>query len=136
MGKYIPPEKMTVEQILEVIEAAYTRWNYIANNGCQDPFWEDGFNMNLVRKHIMYWYSILATKETELGETESQQEQISFFAPDKKEDKEDNVVSFTLRPIPPEVPSNYMVANCKYSNRLKGKNGQNLIWGEPGQYKA
>ena len=52
MGRYIPPEKITKEQIFKEIKAEYTRWNYIANNGSQDPFWPDGCNMNLIKNHI------------------------------------------------------------------------------------
>lgn len=31
------------------------RWNDINENGCNDPFWPDGCNMNLVRNHILYY---------------------------------------------------------------------------------
>ena len=50
MEKYIPPEKMTVEQIRANIDERFRAWNQIAQNGCSDPFWPDGVNMNLVRK--------------------------------------------------------------------------------------
>lgn len=37
-------------------------WKYINENGCNDPFWPDGCNMNLVRNHILYYRgSILET---------------------------------------------------------------------------
>lgn len=29
-------------------------WNHLKEYGGQDPFWEDGANMNLVRNHIIY----------------------------------------------------------------------------------
>ena len=32
----------------------YTRWKYIYDNGCSDPTYEDGVNINLVRNHISY----------------------------------------------------------------------------------
>lgn len=53
MGKYIPPEKMTVEQIQDNIDERFRAWNQIAQNGCSDPGWPDGVNMNLVRNHII-----------------------------------------------------------------------------------
>lgn len=28
-------------------------WNYINENGCNDPFYPDGCNMNLTRNHII-----------------------------------------------------------------------------------
>jgi len=37
-------------EIIKEIE----RWIYIGENGCSDPSWCDGFNMNLVRNHIIY----------------------------------------------------------------------------------
>lgn len=137
MGRYIPPEKMTKEQIFQEIEAEYTRWNYIANNGCQDPFWPDGCNMNLIRNHIIYWYSILATKQAEPAEQAEQleQEQISLFSLDEKDALTDTV-DFQIKPIPPEVPSGYMVRECKYSNRLKDRKITNIVWGDKGEYKA
>ena len=53
MGKYISPEKMTVEQIQDNIDERFRAWNQIAQNGCSDPGWPDGVNMNLVRNHII-----------------------------------------------------------------------------------
>lgn len=29
-------------------------WKDICENGCSDPFWPDGTNMNLTRNHIIY----------------------------------------------------------------------------------
>lgn len=34
---------------------SYEQWDNIYANGCQDPFWEDGVNLNLVRNHIIYY---------------------------------------------------------------------------------
>ena len=30
------------------------RWDSIWKNGCSDPYWPDGTNMNLTRNHIIY----------------------------------------------------------------------------------
>ncbi|NYB73874.1 hypothetical protein HZF24_06940 [Sedimentibacter hydroxybenzoicus DSM 7310] len=42
---------MTLE---EELKERYEHWNHLKQYGCQDPFWEDGCNMNLVRNHIIY----------------------------------------------------------------------------------
>lgn len=42
---------MTLE---EELKERYERWNHLKQYGGQDPFWEDGCNMNLVRNHIIY----------------------------------------------------------------------------------
>ena len=33
---------------------SFLRWEYIYTHGCSDPFYEDGYNINLVRNHIIY----------------------------------------------------------------------------------
>ena len=40
--KYISHECMTIQQIQAELEQEYQRWNYIAANGCQDPFSPQG----------------------------------------------------------------------------------------------
>lgn len=62
MSKYIPPERMTEAQIREEVNREFRRWNELAAGGCRDPHWPDGYNMNLVRNHIIYWYSLLREK--------------------------------------------------------------------------
>ena len=121
MGKYIPPEQMTVEQIRASIDERFRAWNQIAQHGCSDPGWPDGVNMNLVRNHIIYYYRLL-------HERQAWQVQISLF---------DAPASTRERPIPPEVPDNYMVAGCEHSHRLdKSGWGDKLVWGEKGEYTA
>ncbi|MPM35522.1 hypothetical protein SDC9_82115 [bioreactor metagenome] len=44
--------KKTVEQYLQ---NSFERWQSIYKNGCNDPFWSDGLNINLVRNHIIYY---------------------------------------------------------------------------------
>ena len=121
MAKYIPPEQMETQQIQAEIDREFQRWNNIACSGCQDPTWPDGVNMNLVRNHIIYWYNLLDEK---LGAGI----QTSLF---------DNSTGESLRrPVPPKVPDQYMVAGCKYSDRLNGRCGQPLVWGVKGEYRA
>ena len=52
-------KKKTVEQELtecrENIVSQIEHWQDINKNGCNDPAWQDGCNMNLVRNHILYY---------------------------------------------------------------------------------
>lgn len=120
MGSCIPPDKMTAEQIQAEIDHEFAVWNNIAQNGCSDPSWPDGINMNLTRNHIIYYYRLL-------HERRAAQTQISLFdAPDDADE----------RPVPPEVPDNYMVAGCQHSHRLDKFSQEKLVWGEKGEYSA
>ena len=67
------------------LEESYARWEYLYENGCSDPFYEDGINLNLVRNHIIYYKQMLE-KENSL-----------FGLPDAY-----------YRELPPEVGSKYM----------------------------
>ena len=45
------------EQLLQLSKECanyFERWNDLYENGGQDPFWEDGVNLNLTRNHILY----------------------------------------------------------------------------------
>lgn len=112
MSAYIPPEKMTEAQIREQLDAAYKHWDDLKKNGGADPAWPDGLLLNLVRNHIIYWYRFLR-------ECTSQTVQLSMF--DAGMDLQDE------RPLPPEVPNNYMVPNGKYRDRLNGRY-ENLLF--------
>lgn len=99
--KYKAPEDKSVEELYAEIEAEFARWDYIYSYGCQDPFWADGTNLNLIRNHIIYWSRFLQDKLTGI--------QISLFPTD--------VV--LKRPLPPKVPENYMAPQGQYPDRLK-----------------
>lgn len=51
-------KKKTPEQELKAlcrdIRREIDHWDDINENGCNDPFWADGTNMNLTRNHILY----------------------------------------------------------------------------------
>ena len=121
MAKYISPEQMTVQQIQAEVDQEFQRWNDIACKGCQDPFWPDGVNMNLVRNHIIYWYKLLDEKQNTDTQT-------SLFDIQAEETPR--------RPVPPIVPDQYMVAGCEHSNRLNGGRNHSLLWGTKGEYHA
>lgn len=106
MSRYIPPEEMNEAQIREQLDAEYQHWDDLKKNGCSDPAWPDGVNLNIVRNHIIYWYRLLR-------ERTSQTVQLSMF--DAGMDLRNE------RPLPPEVPDRYMVPTGKYPDRLNGK---------------
>lgn len=84
-------KKLTPEEELVHLEKectkSYERWDDLFHNGGQDPFWEDGVNLNLVRNHIIY-----AQREMQriCGE-------IGYFMPE-----------IANRELPPIVDSKYM----------------------------
>ena len=121
MAKYIPPEQMTIQQIQAEIDKEFQQWNDISGQGCQDPGWPDGTNMNLIRNHIIFWYK-------QLDEKNSADTQTSLF--------DNPIEEESRRPVPPEVSDQYMVAGCKYSDRLNGRYSRPLEWGRKGEYQA
>ncbi|MBR2890361.1 MAG: hypothetical protein IKC09_08820 [Oscillospiraceae bacterium] len=108
MGKYIPPEERTEAQIRADLAEDFARWDHLSKEGCSDPFWPDGVNMNLVRNHIIYHYQLLREKI-------EQPVQLSLFDTGMDLSGE--------RPVPPKVPDNYMVPGGKYPDRLCTRNG-------------
>lgn len=44
-----------VKQYCVKIRKEIQHWKDINQNGCNDPFWSDGCNMNLTRNHIIYY---------------------------------------------------------------------------------
>lgn len=81
----------------EEIRKEIQHWKYINQNGCNDPFWSDGCNMNLTRNHIIY-----------------AQEQVRKIC-------EENQIPLPEEyyfSVPPEVDNQYM-ANLKQKERVK-----------------
>lgn len=81
------------KSIIESLEL----WKHINKNGCNDPFWEDGLNMNLVRNHIIYYKNMTAQICEENG----------LILPEEY-----------YLPLPPEVDSEYM-ANLNQKERVQ-----------------
>lgn len=48
------PEQQ-IKCLCEKIRERISHWKDICENGCNDPSWADGCNMNLVRNHIIYY---------------------------------------------------------------------------------
>lgn len=57
-------KQKTPEQELELLRENILHeraiWENINENGCNDPFWADGCNMNLTRKHILSYRNEIA----------------------------------------------------------------------------
>jgi len=69
------------------------RWQDIYENGCADPSWSDGCNLNLIRNHIIYYCrNIRAICAEHVFE----------------------VPPVCTQPIPQKVDDNYMAVNGKY----------------------
>lgn len=70
------------EKIENKLVSAFKGWEQMQRYGGHDPFWEDGYNMNLARNHIIHCKNKL--------------EELSYFP------------EIYYRDTPPEVNSNYM----------------------------
>ena len=94
-------KKKTPDQELEIlrrdIREEVASWEYINQNGCNDPFWPDGANMNLTRNHIIY-------DKRQISEI---CEKTGIPIPEEM-----------YIPIPPEVDDYYM-ASRKQKERIK-----------------
>lgn len=86
-----------VKSYCQHIREEIAQWKYINQNGCNDPFWSDGCNMNLTRNHIIYYQSKMREACTE--------NQLPL--------PEEYYLS-----LPPEVDNNYM-ANLKQKPRVE-----------------
>ena len=79
--------KALLEEYIEQCEKSYVRWQDVFDNGCFDPTWADGVNLNLVRNHIL----IAKKNISKLCEQEG------FESP-----------PILLREVPPKVDTDYM----------------------------
>lgn len=52
MKKKTPEQEL--KELCKEIREEIDHWEDINRNGCNDPFWSDGCNMNLTRNHIIY----------------------------------------------------------------------------------
>lgn len=87
-------EKSIEEQIKEetaMLIDSFLRWEHIRTYGCQDPFYPDGENMNLIRNHIIYGKSRLEELCTDIP-----------------------LPAQYYMPTPKQVDANYMAADGKY----------------------
>ncbi len=92
------------EEITRDLLREIKRWEYIKRHGCQDPFWPDGTNMNLVRNHIIHDKNRLI----EICES------LDISLPEEY-----------YLPTPPKVDNDYMCKNGEYFTR-RAKNIEQL----------
>ena len=93
-------EKSAEDKVRECrrnIRQEIEHWKDINQNGCNDPFWPDGCNMNLTRNHII-----------------SYQRQLREICTEKQLPLPDEY----YLSLPPEVDMNYM-ANLKQKPRVE-----------------
>ena len=57
----------SLDELAKECKQSYERWTEIRQNGCRDPCWTDGVNLNLVRNHIIYYKRQMATLYKEQG---------------------------------------------------------------------
>jgi hypothetical protein len=53
------------EDLFEELQRAYNRYFDILRNGCYDPTWEDGTNINLCANHFHYYKERIKEKHTD-----------------------------------------------------------------------
>ncbi|MBR5279153.1 MAG: hypothetical protein IKU23_07820 [Clostridia bacterium] len=56
-----------LNKLVPMLEGRYKRWHEIRTDGCFDPYYTDGSNMNLVRNHILNYRSRIKTICETLG---------------------------------------------------------------------
>lgn len=89
------------------IQERVHHWIDIKDNGCHDPFWADGVNMNLTRNHIIYYRKQIL----EICD--------SMFIPLPAE---------MDIPVPPVVPQNFMAdLSCERAVNLQENWHETLV---------
>lgn len=86
-GKKRDGPEQRLAQGIELCEKEYQQWQNLYEYGCSDPFYADGYNLNLVRNHIMYYKKNIEELCTEIG---------------------CELPEIYYRELPPEVPEEYM----------------------------
>ena len=99
-------EVISIATLGQKLYESYSRWVHIFLNGCSDPSWSDGVNINLVRNHI---FAYKEDVEKTLG--------TNYIAyPDEY---------FYLEPV--ELPSAFMakarIAPCMSNNTIEENRG-------------
>lgn len=94
-SKKLKTDKELLSYYCEELKKTHEHWQDEYENGCSDPFWCDGTNLNLVRNHIMHYIDniIMLCKSHNL----------SFPA-------------ILEKPVPKKVPDNYMAKRRKCFN--------------------
>lgn len=67
-GKKTQSVENRLKEAIASCEESHRHWHDIYENGCSDPFWADGVNLNLVHNHIRYYNNIIRECCDELGQ--------------------------------------------------------------------
>lgn len=110
MKKNTPGDE--IRKLQKEIKLEIKNWEHINQNGCNDPFWPNGMNMNLTRNHIIYAKRKIAEICDEHG----------MMIPEEM-----------YLPIPPEVDDYYM-ASLNQQQRLERIGCQEKITTKCNQY--
>ena len=95
MKKKTPEQQL--KDLCKEIRDKIDHWEDINQNGCNDPFWSDGSNMNLTRNHILYDKQQITQICEEYG----------FSIPEER-----------FLPTPPKV-NDYYMASLKQKRRVE-----------------
>ena len=57
----------SLDELAKECKQSYERWTELHSNGCRDPCWTDGVNLNLVRNHIIHYKRQMAALYKEQG---------------------------------------------------------------------
>jgi len=79
-------QKRQEENYEKSLTESFNRWEHLYKYGCQDPFYTDGVNLDLVRNHIIYYKRKIEETTTELM----------------------TLPAIYFRETPPELDRNYM----------------------------
>lgn len=93
--KIICPEER-LKQLEDNFVKETQEWEYIHEYGCQDPFWPDGTNLNLIRNHCIYFI-----------------EQIKNLCAEHS-----LPLPMCCHSLPAEVDDNYMAPHGRFPDRL------------------
>ena len=103
------PIPVQISRLEAQVQADVSHWHNLRANGCNDPFWPDGVNLNLVRNHIIYGLQ-------QIAELSASERQLSMF-----EVCTNGVNDVMLdERIPPKVDENLMVKD-QYENGRRVK---------------
>ncbi|MBQ4494264.1 MAG: hypothetical protein II968_00700 [Selenomonadaceae bacterium] len=91
--KLTPAQEL--QQYVDRLNKSFAHWEKERRNGCVDPNWSDGVNLNLVRGHIIAEKRNISRTCNEFSLT---------------------IPAIYYRPLPPEMPADFFVTDGKNYN--------------------
>jgi len=111
------PKKTKTVDLAEELQDRFDRWDNIYENGCGDPTWSDGVNLNLVRNHILGCKRRI--EESHGGLESAENSQISIFSDEIGNPLNPNYPEIYYREAPPEVDRDYMARSDEIRDNAK-----------------